>query len=197
MARGGGSMRTRKMARLTGGRRARSGFALRTLCLPPSRVRSAAPQPSGPRDPRGRFRRPAAPTAPDGGRAAAAQSHRPRPRCLLAAQAARPRCRQAPRSSSRRSPDAPLYLRVSLTQNGAEGGSEAPPPHPLPSPPALRARCPAPRPTAPPPAHSRPVRFASGPLTEPWPPDVDATTRPQPGPASGRKGERTAPDRGP
>ena len=105
---------------------------------------SAAPQPSGPGGPRGRSRRRPAPTSPDGGRAGAAQSHRPRPRCPLTAQAARPRYRRPPRSSSRRSPGAPLYLRVSLPQNGAEGGREAPTPHPLPAPPAAPPR-PAPR----------------------------------------------------
>ena len=144
---------------------------------------SAAPQPSGPGGPRGRSRRRPAPTSPDGGRAGAAQSHRPRPRCPLTAQAARPRYRRPPRSSSRRSPGAPLYLRVSLPQNGAEGGREAPTPHPLPAPPAA-----PPRP-APPRAAHRPAlkrRSRSPPSSPPGPVSgrlthrVASRTRPQP-----------------
>ena len=144
------------------GRPAGPGTASRPLCsVRPFPGRAAAPQPWGPRGPRRRSGGRPAPTSPDGGRAGAAQSHRLTPRCPLAALAARPRCRRPPRSSYRHSPGSPLYLQVSLPQNGAEGGSEVPSPHPLPAPPAAPPRAAAgARPLL------RPAMLAPGPLTD-------------------------------
>lgn len=135
---------------------------------------------------------PAARTYLSRGRAGAAQSHRPRPRRPLAAQAARPRCRRAPRSSSRRSPDAPLYLRVSLPQNGAEEGSEAPPPHPLSAPPALAPAVLHParerhRPPTPAPSVSRPADSPTGGLPTGMQPPGRNRTPPRGGKAKGQR----------
>lgn len=84
-----------------------SPVALRALGTA-ARASAAAPQPSGPGAPRGRASRPPAPTSPAGGRAGAAQSHRPRPRCQIAAQAARSRSRSPPRS--------PLFAGLAATK---------------------------------------------------------------------------------
>lgn len=120
---------------------------------------------------------PAAPTFPARGCAGAA-SHTGRGRA-----AAGP----PPPRSSRRSPGASLYLRVSQPQNGAEGGNQAPPPAP-PRPSAPRPE----RPTATPPVAHSPETRLSG-TASVTPPGRSGEGRPA-GPlgASGRWGAAAA-----
>lgn len=162
----------------------------------PSRVRAIAPQPSGPRGPRGRFRRRPAPTSREA--APAPPSHIGRGRAARSPPRPPDRAAAGPRAPPpAAAPTHPFICGSRCHKMALRKEARLRRPTPFPLLPPLRARRPAPRPRAPPSAHSSPVRFASGRLTDRRPPDGDAITGPQPDPAAGRKGERTAPDRTP
>lgn len=101
------------------------------------------PQPPGAQRSRLRCsRRRRAHLPPNPEAAPARRSHRPTPRCPLAAQAARPRRRRRPRAPPpRRNPGAPLYSRRSRCHKMALREEARPRlPHPLPAPPAAPPR---------------------------------------------------------